>query len=103
MRATDPIGGPVLTWNYSTVVVDGAVLSMAANHVPQGTDAPPDEFVRLGGDHPEPGAHVVGNEYWITDPDVGDPTGTTRAHSDYFHDPVWPRVVADTVTDLQRP
>lgn len=100
IRATDPIGGPVLTWNQTAVVEDGVVRSMTANHLRQDTGNAPEEFTRLKRSSRNPGAHKVGSEYWITDPDLGDPTETTRGHSDYFHDPVWPRVVADTVKTL---
>ena len=100
IRATDPIGGPVLTWNQTAVVEDGVVRSMTANHLRQDTGNAPEEFTRLKRSSRNPGAHKVGSEYWITDPDLGDPTETTRGHSDYFHDPVWPRVVADIRENL---
>ena len=92
--------GDRLHEDAALVVEDGVVRSMTANHLRQDTGNAPEEFTRLKRSSRNPGAHKVGSEYWITDPDLGDPTETTRGHSDYFHDPVWPRVVADTVKTL---
>ncbi|QGK71289.1 hypothetical protein GIY23_18750 [Allosaccharopolyspora coralli] len=89
-RGTDPLGGPVTTWNRQ--VYDGMLLGVGFR--PDGTRGPLPAATRG-----PTGALVLGGDHWLPDPQRG-PFSFRRwapgvlGHSQYSDDPEWDRAVA---------
>ncbi len=89
-RGTDPLGGPVTTWNRQ--VYDGLLLGVGFR--PDGTCGPLPAATRG-----PTGALVLGGDHWLPDPQRG-PFSFRRwapgvlGHSQYSDDPEWDRAVA---------
>lgn len=82
VRFTDPLGGPVLSWDLE---VKGAQIVGA--WLP-GEPTTPQTFVRTTS-----GARVIGHERWLPDPVLNQPIFPARKHSDYTLDPQWDAAV----------
>lgn len=97
-RGTDPLGGPVTTWNRQ--VYDGLLLGVGFR--PDGTSGPLPAATRG-----PTGALVLGGDHWLPDPQRG-PFSFRRwapgvlGHSQYSDDPEWDRAVA-MAAGLERP
>jgi hypothetical protein len=88
-RDTDPVGGPVTSWDHTP---DGA--PPASRRLADPHRAVPDSI------DPDTGRRVCGAEWRLLDPVPGDPELQTRAvtglggHSGYWLDPDWDRALA---------
>lgn len=86
IRFTDPIGGPVLSWQ-----LDQRSDSVSARGLLPGD--PGADGAELATADPTPGAIRLGNELWLPDPVLRPPIFPPRRHSDYPLDPHWDAAV----------
>jgi hypothetical protein len=97
VRGTDPLGGPVLSWNLNEN--DGKLTACELTKV--GT---PGEEGPQAADPHGPGLWIAGHDWWISDPmpaasaDCGFAlpafSTSTQRHSGYWSHPQWDRAVA---------
>jgi hypothetical protein len=83
VRFTDPLGGPVLSWDLK--VNDDEIVG---DWLP-GAPTTAATFART-----ESGARVIGHERWLPDPVLHQPIFPARKHSDYTLDPQWDDAIA---------
>lgn len=91
VRFSDPLGGPVLSWNRKA---DGGRLSGAALPIQHPDDPTRRTTEREAVYQPTSRAWVLGNERWLPDPVLHEPIFPARAHSDYTLDAQWDDAVA---------
>ncbi len=82
IRFTDPVGGPVLSWNMSSLNEDATVMSGILDR----HGLPDEVWPPVRADAPL----LLGNELWLADPPP-DPGAVDfrRGHSNYLREPFW--------------
>jgi hypothetical protein len=96
-RGTDPLGGPVLSWNLNEN--DGKLTACELTK-----DGTPGEEGPQAADPHGPGLWIAGHDWWISDPMPAAPADcgftlhpfstSTQRHSGYWSHPQWDRAVA---------
>jgi hypothetical protein len=96
-RGTDPLGGPVLSWNLNEN--DGKLTAYELTK-----DGTPGEEGPQAADPHGPGLWIAGHDWWISDPMPAAPADcgfalppfstSTQRHSGYWSHPQWDRAVA---------